>query len=35
MLFNDISHYGDTPGRAHGRLSKWWDGAEAPRRRSK
>lgn len=29
MLFNDISHYADQPGRAHGRLSKWWD-AETP-----
>ena len=25
MLFNDISHYGDIAGRAHRRLSKWWD----------
>jgi probable phosphoglycerate mutase len=25
MLFNDTSHYQDQPGRAHGRLSKWWD----------
>jgi probable phosphoglycerate mutase len=25
MLFNDISHYVDMPGRASGRLSKWWD----------
>jgi probable phosphoglycerate mutase len=25
MLFNDISHYQDQPGRAVGRLSKWWD----------
>lgn len=25
MLFNDISHYQDQPGRASGRLSKWWD----------
>jgi probable phosphoglycerate mutase len=25
MLFNDVSHYVDQPGRAHGRLSKWWD----------
>lgn len=29
MLFNDISHYGDTPGRAHGQLSKWWDPSAA------
>lgn len=26
MLFNDVSHYADMPGRASGRLSKWWDG---------
>lgn len=25
MLFNDVSHYADHPGRAHGHLSKWWD----------
>ena len=25
MLFNDVSHYADMPGRASGRLSKWWD----------
>jgi len=25
MLFNDVSHYSDMPGRASGRLSKWWD----------
>ena len=25
MLYNDISHYADAPGRASGRLSKWWD----------
>jgi probable phosphoglycerate mutase len=24
MLFNDISHYQDTPRAAEGRLSKWW-----------
>jgi hypothetical protein len=29
MPLNDVSHYGDIAGRAHGRLSKWWDGAEA------
>ncbi len=29
MLFNDVSHYADIAGRAHGRLSKWWDGADA------
>ena len=27
MLFNDVSHYADIAGRAHGRLSKWWDNA--------
>ncbi len=26
MLFNDVSHYVDQPGRSVGRLSKWWDG---------
>jgi len=25
MLFNDISHYGDHPGRPTSHLSKWWD----------
>jgi probable phosphoglycerate mutase len=25
MLFNDVSHYADQPGRAQQRLSKWWD----------
>jgi probable phosphoglycerate mutase len=25
MLFNDISHYGDHPGRPISHLSKWWD----------
>jgi probable phosphoglycerate mutase len=25
MLFNDISHYGDHPGRPHSRLSRWWE----------
>ncbi len=25
MLFNDVSHYADIAGRAHNRLSKWWD----------
>ena len=24
MLFNDVSHYGDHPGRPHSRLSRWW-----------
>ncbi len=27
MLFNDISHYQRTPGRAVAHLSKWWDPA--------
>ncbi len=25
MLFNDISHYQDTPRLAKAHLSKWWD----------
>ncbi len=25
MLFNDVSHYADQPGRSSARLSKWWD----------
>jgi len=25
MLFNDVSHYADHPGRPQARLSKWWD----------
>jgi broad specificity phosphatase PhoE len=25
MLFNDVSHYADYPGRARTHLSKWWD----------
>jgi probable phosphoglycerate mutase len=25
MLFNDVSHYADHPGRPQLRLSKWWD----------
>ena len=25
MLFNDVSHYVDQPGRPAGHLSKWWD----------
>ena len=25
MLFNDISHYADHPGRPNEHLSKWWD----------
>jgi probable phosphoglycerate mutase len=29
MLFNDVSHYVDQPGRARGQLSKWWDVSEA------
>jgi len=27
MLFNDISHYADHPGRPYAHLSKWWDGS--------
>jgi len=30
MLFNDISHYADTPHRPHGHLSRWWDLATPP-----
>ena len=26
MLFNDVSHYVDTPDRSDKRLSKWWSG---------
>jgi len=25
MLYNDVSHYVDQPGRSSARLSKWWD----------
>jgi probable phosphoglycerate mutase len=25
MVFNDVSHYADQPGRSSARLSKWWD----------
>jgi probable phosphoglycerate mutase len=25
MLFNDVSHYADHPGRAQKHLSRWWD----------
>ena len=25
MLFNDISHYAETPRRSQTALSKWWD----------
>jgi probable phosphoglycerate mutase len=25
MVFNDVSHYVDQPGRSLARLSKWWD----------
>jgi len=28
MLFNDISHYADHPGRPNTTLSKWWDNTE-------
>jgi probable phosphoglycerate mutase len=34
MLFNDVSHYADHPGRPIEHLSKWWDpGTEVARRR--
>jgi probable phosphoglycerate mutase len=26
MLFNDVSHYADHPGRPRSHLSRWWDG---------
>lgn len=26
MLYNDVSHYADHPGRPRSHLSKWWDG---------
>ena len=26
MLFNDVSHYADYPGRPQSHLSRWWDG---------
>jgi probable phosphoglycerate mutase len=29
MLFNDVSHYSDQPGRPSAHLSRWWD-ASAP-----
>jgi probable phosphoglycerate mutase len=32
MLFNDISHYADTPHRPHRHLSRWWDLATPPER---
>jgi probable phosphoglycerate mutase len=25
MLFNDVSHYADRPGRPRAQLSRWWD----------
>ena len=25
MLFNDVSHYADHPGRPRSHLSKWWE----------
>ncbi|HVR69904.1 MAG TPA: histidine phosphatase family protein [Vicinamibacteria bacterium] len=28
MLFNDVSHYADHPGRPRSHLSKWWDPGE-------
>jgi probable phosphoglycerate mutase len=33
MLFNDISHYQDTPRVSQGQLSKWWDAAPAVEKR--
>jgi probable phosphoglycerate mutase len=30
MLFNDISHYQDTPRKPEGNLSKWWDVVPTP-----
>ena len=30
MLFNDVSHYADHPGRPRSHLSKWWDAATSP-----
>jgi probable phosphoglycerate mutase len=33
MLFNDISHYGDTPRSPEHNLSKWWDHADAAEKR--
>jgi probable phosphoglycerate mutase len=27
MLFNDVTHYADHPGRPTSRLSRWWNGA--------
>jgi probable phosphoglycerate mutase len=30
MLFNDVTHYADHPGRPRSRLSRWWD--ESPER---
>ena len=34
MLFNDISHYQDTPRLAKSHLSKWWDHDHGDQRRS-
>lgn len=31
MLFNDVSHYADHPGRPRSHLSKWWDPAATAR----
>jgi probable phosphoglycerate mutase len=31
MLFNDVSHYADHPGRPRSHLSKWWDNAAGGR----
>jgi broad specificity phosphatase PhoE len=32
MLFNDVSHYQDTPRTPQSNLSKWWDTATVPKR---
>ena len=32
MLFNDVSHYADTPHRPDQHLSRWWDLATPPER---
>jgi broad specificity phosphatase PhoE len=33
MLFNDVSHYADTPRTAESNLSKWWDTSVTPSQR--
>jgi probable phosphoglycerate mutase len=35
MLFNDISHYQDTPRTPQANLSKWWDVSPRPRRKQR